>query len=222
MANGTTSTIRWPMLWLRPKYLLSGFVGLMYVYVLYHNESFLVRPADPEWAHVASFKWWLLPHALAGCCALLLGPMQFSDRLRRRFLGLHRIVGRFYVAGVFVLAPLGTYIQYFEERMGGSREFSVAAGVDAALLMITTGIAFAFIRKGKIQQHRQWMTRSFAVALVFLEVRVVGGVTGWENLGDAANTAIVFACVAFSILIADIILQWQEVRRTWPAARGEV
>ncbi len=205
-----------------PKYLLFGFVGLMFVYVLYHNESFLVRSADPEWAHIAPFKWWLLPHALAGCCALLLGPMQFSDRLRRRFLGLHRIVGRFYVAGVFILAPLGTYIQYFEERMGGSREFSVAAGVDAALLMITTGIAFTFIRKGKIQQHRQWMTRSFAVALVFLEVRVVGGVTGWENLGDAANTAIVFACVAFSILIADIILQWQEVRRTRPAARGEL
>jgi len=222
MAYGVSATIRRPRLRLRPQYLLFGFVGLMYIYVLYHNESFLVRPADPEWAHIATFKWWLLPHALAGCCALLLGPMQFSDRLRRRFLGLHRIIGRFYVAGVFVLAPLGTYIQYFEERMGGSREFSVAAGVDAALLMITTGIAFAFIRKGKIQQHRQWMTRSFAVALVFLEVRVVGGVTGWENLGDAANTAIVFACVAFSILIADIFLQWQEVRRTRPAARGEV
>jgi uncharacterized membrane protein len=205
-----------------PKYLLFGFVGLMLLYVLNHNESFLIRSADPEWTHIAPFKWWLLPHALAGCCALLLGPMQFSDRLRRRFLGLHRIVGRFYVAGVFVLAPLGTYIQYFEERMGGSREFTVAAGVDAALLMITTGIAFAFVRKGKIQQHRQWMTRSFAVAVVFLEVRVVGGVTGWENLGDAANTAIVFACVAFSILIADIILQAHELHRTRRATRGEV
>ena len=222
MANGTTASIRRPKLWLRPKYLLFGFVGLMFVYVLYHNESFLVRPADPEWTHIASFKWWLLPHALAGCCALLLGPMQFSDRLRSRFLGLHRIVGRIYVAGVFVLAPLGTYIQYFEERMGGSREFSVAAGVDAALLMITTGIAFAFIRKGKIQQHRQWMTRSFAVALVFLEVRVVGRVTGWEKLGDAANTAMVFGCVAFSILIADIILQLQELHRIRRGAHDAV
>ena len=222
MANGTTASIRRPKLWLRPKYLLFGFVGLMFVYVLYHNESFLVRPADPEWTHIASFKWWLLPHALAGCCALLLGPMQFSDRLRSRFLGLHRIVGRIYVAGVFVLAPLGTYIQYFEERMGGSREFSVAAGVDAALLMITTGIAFAFIRKGKIQQHRQWMTRSFAVALVFLEVRVVGRVTGREKLGDAANTAMVFGCVAFSILIADIILQLQELHRSRRGAHDAV
>ena len=83
MANGTTSTIRWPKLWLRPKYFLFGFVGLMFVYVLSHNESFLVRPADPEWAQIASFKWWLLPHVLAGCCALLLGPMWQEVRRTR-------------------------------------------------------------------------------------------------------------------------------------------
>lgn len=58
------------------------------------------------------------------------------------------------------------------------------------------------------------MTRSFAVALVFLEVRVVGGVTGWENLGNAANEAIVWGCLAFSILSADVVLQLQELRRT--------
>lgn len=128
----------------------------MLAYVLYHNERFLVRAADPEWAHIAPYKWWLLPHALAGCCVLLLGPMQFSDCLRSRFL-------------------------------------------------------FAFIHKGKIQHRRQWMKSSFAVALAFLEVRVVGGVSGRENLRDAANTAIVFGSVAFSILIADVILQLQEL-----------
>jgi hypothetical protein len=107
VANGDSVSVQKSEIRLHPKYLLFGLVGLMFVYVLYHNESFLVRPADPEWTHIAPFKWWLLPHALAGCCALLLGPMQFSDRLRRRFLGLHRFVGRIYVAGVFILAPLG-------------------------------------------------------------------------------------------------------------------
>lgn len=29
------------MSWLRPKYLLFGFIGLMVAYVLYHNERFL-------------------------------------------------------------------------------------------------------------------------------------------------------------------------------------
>jgi len=205
--------------WLRSKYVIFAFVGLMIAYVLRHNESFLINAKDPVWQHYQPFKWWLLPHGLAGACAILLGPMQFSDRLRQRFTRLHRVVGRIYVFGAFIAAPLGTYIQYFEERMGAPRSFSVAAAVDAILLMTTAGIAFAFIRQGKVQQHRQWMTRSFAVALVFLEVRVIQGVTGWENLGLAATETIVWSCLAFSILLADIVLQWQEVRRgrTTPA-----
>jgi uncharacterized membrane protein len=202
--------------WLRSKYLLFAFISLMMAYVLRHDEHFLIDATDPAWQHYQPFKWWLLPHGLAGACALLLGPMQFSDRLRQRFIKLHRVVGRIYLAGALIAAPLGAYIQYFEERMGAPRSFSAAAAVDAFLLMTTTAIAFAFVRKGKIQQHRQWMTRSYAVALVFLEVRVIGGITGWEKLGDAANEAIVWGCLAFSILLADLVLQWQELRRTRP------
>jgi uncharacterized membrane protein len=196
--------------WSRPKRFLWGIFGLMLAYVLVHDESFLVHPKDPLWQHYEPFKWWLLPHGIAGACALLLGPMQFSDRLRNRFTQLHRVVGRIYVAGVFVAAPLGFYIQYFQERMGDPRSFSIAAAADATLWMITTGIAMVFILKGKVQEHRQWMTRSFAVALVFLEVRVIGGVTGFENLDVQANETIVWACLAFSILSADLVLQWQQ------------
>jgi len=202
--------------WLRPKYLLFAAIGLMLAYVIPHDESFLVHTKDPIWQHYEPFKWWLLPHGIAGACALLLGPMQFSDRLRARFRQVHRLVGRIYVAGVFVAAPLGVYIQYFEERMGDPRSFSIAAAADAALWMITTGIAIVFILKGKVEEHRQWMTRSFAVALVFLEVRVIGGLGGWENLDVHANETIVWACLAFSILSADLVLQWQKLGARMP------
>lgn len=191
----------------------------MVAYVLWHNESFLINRADPVWQHYKPFRWWLLPHGLAGACAILLGPLQFSDRLRARFTKFHRVVGRIYVASALIVAPLGAYIQYFEERMGGPRSFSIAALVDAILLMLTTAIAFTFILNGKVQQHRQWMTRSFAVALVFLEVRVVAGVTGWERIPGAIET-IVWSCLAFSLLSADIVLQVQELRRSRPAARA--
>jgi uncharacterized membrane protein YozB (DUF420 family) len=202
---------------MRVKYLVFAFIGLMLAYVLRHNEHFLIDTKDPVWQHYQPFKWKLLPHGLAGACALLLGPMQFSDRLRRRFAKVHRVLGRFYVAGVFIAAPLGFYIQHFEERMGETRSFTIAAGVDAALWMLTTGIAFVFILKGKVQQHRQWMTRSFAVALVFLEVRVIVGITGWENLGPAAVETAVWVCLAFSVLLGDIAVQLQELQRTRPA-----
>jgi uncharacterized membrane protein len=200
---------------LRSSTFVFAFIGAMILYVLYHNERFLIDSTDAAWQHYQPFKWWLLPHGIAGACAILLGPMQFSDRLRQRFTKLHRVVGRVYVFGALIAAPLGAYIQYFEERMGGTRSFSVAAIVDAALLMLTTAIAFGFAWKRKIPQHRQWMTRSYAVAIVFLEVRVIAGLGGWDR-NPAAIETIVWMCLPFSILLADIVLQIQELRRNRP------
>jgi uncharacterized membrane protein YozB (DUF420 family) len=209
MATATAPLTR--SVWLRPKYLVFAFVGLMVAYVLNHNESFLIHADDPVWQHYQPFKWWLLPHGIAGACALLLGPMQFSDRLRKKYAKFHRVVGRFYIAGVFVAGPLGFYIQFFQERSGATRSFSIAGAVDAALWMTTTAIALIFILRGNVNLHRQWMTRSFAVAIVFLEVRVIGGVTGWDRLGPGAIETIVWVCLAFAVLSADIVLQWQDL-----------
>jgi len=199
---------------LRPKYLLFGFIGLMLAYVLAHDESFLVNSKDPEWQHIELFRWWLLPHGLAGACALLLGPMQFSERLRHRFVKLHHIVGYVYIACVFIAAPIGPYIQHVDERLGDARSFTIETMFQGGIWMLTTGIALAFILKGKVQQHRQWMTRSFGTGpLIFLEVRVIDGITGWENLGPHVNEIIVWACTASSVLIADLVLQAEELYR---------
>ena len=48
---------------------------------------------------------------------------------------------------------------------------------------------------------------------MFLGVRAMMGVTGWEKLGPAADETGVWFCVAFSILLADVVLQWQELSR---------
>lgn len=203
--------------WLRPKYILAGLIGLMLAYVLVHDEAFLINPQDPEWQHIHSYRWYLLPHGLAGACALLLAPMQFSDRLRRRFAKLHRVVGRFYVGGVLIAAPMGFYVQFFQERTGAARSFSFAAATQATTWMVTTLIALVFILQGKVESHRRWMTRSFSVALVFLEVRLVIGITGWEHLGPSAVETAVWMCNVFALFAADLVLQWQETFRARPA-----
>lgn len=200
--------------WLRPKFLLFGFIGVMLAYVLKHDESFLINAKDPEWLHIQSFRWWLLPHGIAGACALLLGPMQFSERLRKRYVKLHHVVGYIYICGAFIAGPLGIYIQHANEPLGFARSFTIETMFQSGLWMATTGIALAFILNGKVQQHRQWMIRSFGTGpLIFLEVRVIGGITGWENLGPHANEIIVWACTASSLFIADLVVQAEEYYR---------
>ncbi len=195
---------------IKGKHILFGLYGLMLLYVLKHNESFLINSNDPVWNHYEPFKWWLLPHGLTAACALLMGPFQFSDRLRQRYTKLHRVMGRFYVFGAIIGGPLGAYIQYYEERLGGPRSFTMAGIIDAIMLAGTTLIAFSFILRGKVQQHRQWMTRSFAIAVVFLEVRVIGGVTGLDKDPRTIET-IVWSCLALAPLVGDILVYWQDL-----------
>jgi uncharacterized membrane protein len=217
----TASLTVQPVSWFKPKYLLIALFGLMVAYVLGHNESFLVNPNAPVWQHYQPFKWWLLPHGIAGACAFVLAPMQFSDRLRQRYAKLHRVSGRVYVAGAFIAGLMGIYIQVIQHRMGAPLSFTMVAATHGTLWMLTTGIAFALILKRKIPQHRQWMTRSFFVGPgVFLGARVVLGVTGLEKMGPAAVETVVYMCLAFSIVLADIVLQVQEQQRSRPAARA--
>jgi hypothetical protein len=211
--------------WVRPKTVVFTFIAAMALYVLYHNERFLIDAAHPVWQHYAPFKWWLLTHGVAGVCALVLAPLQFSDRLRHRFTTLHRVTGTIYVTGVFLLSPLGVYIQYLDEMQGASRSFTVATVIFSTVLMTTTGIALIFALKRMFRQHRQWMTRSYAVALVFLEGRVILGLFGLDQPFDWAITeTVVWSCLAVAVLVGDLANQWYELaserarRPTVPAA----
>lgn len=199
---------------LNAKYVVFSLITLASTYVLYHNERFLVDSSHPVWQHYAPFKWWLLPHGIFGAIVLLLAPFQFSDRIRQRFTRAHRVMGRLYVLGALGTAPLGAYIQYYQERFGAPRSFTLLALVDAFMLIGATVLAGLFAYKRRIALHRQWATRSYAIALVFIGGRFVLGVTGWEALGVEIVQAIIWSCLALSVPLADVALHWKELRST--------
>jgi len=194
---------------LRGKYAIFAFVLVMMLIVANANERFLIDRTHPYWVHIDSFKYWLLVHGLAGATALFLGPFQFSDRLRLKYTKLHRVAGRFYVGGVMIAAPLGFYIQYIQPFIPG---WVPLASVDAALWMSTTGLALYFAMKRDIETHRRWMTRSYAVALVFLEGRALNWLFPRFDVISAVWLSLVLA-----VPLADLVLQiedWLRKRRS--------
>jgi hypothetical protein len=196
---------------IKAKYVVFFVIAVMTLYVMQHNERFLIDSEHPAWQRYESFKWWLLPHGVFGTIVLLFAPFQFSDRLRQRYTKAHRVMGRLYVLGALGLAPLGVYIQYYQERSGGPRSFTILAIVDAALLIGTTLLAGLFAFRRKIGVHRQWAARSYSVALVFITGRFVMGVTGWETLGVEIVQAIIWSCLVLAVPMADVALNWKEL-----------
>src|SRR3569832_547016 len=120
---------------IRAKSVVFSMISLASLYVLYHYERFLIDSYHPAWQHYGPFKWWLLPHGIFGAIVLLFAPLQFSERLRQRFTKTNHVMGRLYVVGTFGLAPLGAYIQYYQEHTSAPRTKTELAFVDAAMLM---------------------------------------------------------------------------------------
>jgi uncharacterized membrane protein len=100
-------------------------------------------------------------HAFAAIVALVLGPFQFSSRLRQKHLQLHRWLGRSYLAvGVLVGGVSGLYMSQF--AYGGTvARLGFAA---LAVFWLYTGLrAFLAIRRRAVDEHRRWMVRNFAL-----------------------------------------------------------
>ena len=89
-----------------PKWVLFAVMGLLILGVIWTDERFLIDSNDEEWPHIEPFKWWLLVHGLAGFTALLIGPLQFSEQLRRAHTKLHRMLGRIYIGAAMQIAPI--------------------------------------------------------------------------------------------------------------------
>ena len=194
------------------KHVVFSVIAVASLYVLYHNERFLIDSSHPAWQRYEAFKWWLLPHGIFGAIVLLFAPLQFSERVRQRFTKAHRVMGRLYVVSALLLAPMGAYIQYYQERMGAPRSFTILGIVDATMLMGATTLALLFAFRRKIALHKQWATRSYAIALVFIAGRFVMGITGWETLGVEIIQAIIWSCLALSMVVADVSIHWKEIR----------
>lgn len=190
---------------LQAKHIFFVCFGLLTLFVFYHNELQFLDAHAPVWQHFAKVTWWLLPHGLAGALALLLGPPQFSTRLRQRHLHGHRILGRLYVACVIVAAPVALPIALIQ----GPPTLLMAAVMQSGGWLLTTGVALYCARTGNIRQHREWMMRSYPFAMVFVVARALMALPAIQRLGEVGIVSVVWSTIAAAYLIPSFVINWR-------------
>lgn len=202
------------------KHALFVVFGLLTLFVFYVYETPFLDSRSPVWQHVEPVKWWLLPHAVAGATALLLAPFQFSARLRRRSLRLHRILGRLYVAGVAVAAPTAVPVAVIL----GPPSLVMAATIQSCGWLITTAVALYCVRRGDIRQHQEWMIRSYPFAMIFVLARAILAVPAIQALGEVGFVSVVWSLIAAACFVPSLVISWRTLfRRTAsPAGRAAV
>jgi uncharacterized membrane protein len=175
--------------------------------VLYRFETPFLNAQSPIWQHFAKVKWLLIPHGLGGAFALFIAPFQFSTRLRQNNIRLHRLLGYFYMAGTLMSAPMGIVIAVIQ----GPPVLIPAATIQATGWLLTTAIAFYFVRNGKIQQHREWMTRSYPFAMVFIFARFFIMLPPIERMGETGIVAVVWTVIALACFLPTFVIQWRTI-----------
>ena len=183
-------------------------LGLTVLFVFITSEVLLISDYPMYHAYrlqVIADRHLLIPHTLAGILALIIGPLNFSMRLRQRRLRLHRILGRVYVVSVFVGSFTGIALAAGRPGLPGT-------SMQAAAWMVCTTAAFLTARNRQITQHRQWMARSYAVTFTFVSSRVLNlWPRYWSHLGDVLSAVGVIAFTLASLLIVDLGLNWHEL-----------
>ena len=192
----------------RFKTVLWTSLGLTVLFVFITSEVLLVADYPMYHAYrlqVIADRHFLIPHTICGTVALLAGPLQFSSRLRQRYVRFHRVLGRTYVICVFIGAFTGIALAAGRPGLPGTT-------MQAAAWMVCTTAAFITARNRQIAQHRQWMARSYAVTFTFVSSRVLNlWPRYWSHLGDSFAAVGVIAFTLASLLLVDLGLNWREL-----------
>lgn len=110
-------------------------------------------------------------HVISGMLVILIGPFQFLPILRKKYLNLHRWIGKIYVFGIlFIAAPTGLIMAFFAE---GGLWSTLAFSVMSILWFVTTLMALIKIKQRDIEGHRIWMMRSFALSFAAVTLRLL-------------------------------------------------
>lgn len=152
-------------------------------------------------------RWPLLLHVIGGSLALGTGIFQLWTGHNQHRLNAHRLTGKVYVIGVIAgVLGAGLLIPSVASVDWG---FAYATAWLAVVWAATTGIACYAIGKRNIQQHREWMTRSYVVTFSFVMFRLLNdylpgvvpltGPDRWES--------VMWTCWVGPLFLAEVCMQ---------------
>jgi hypothetical protein len=158
-------------------------------------------------------RFGLVPHIAGGVVAILVGIVQLWLGFTGRTGVLHRTLGRIYLGAVAIASAAAFYLAVTID----SQYFAYAAGLFglACAWIITTSMAYLSIRHRALEQHREWMIRSYVVAFAFVTFRLIDKpLIAWHVAKDTEIWSMMaFACWAVPLLLAEPLLQFRKILR---------
>jgi uncharacterized membrane protein len=164
-------------------------------------------PFPPNIVANAFASPWLPIHVAGAASALLVGPFQFLPGLRQRRQQVHRWLGRTYVVGCTVGGIAGIPL-----ALGATAGMVSTAGFGllAIAWLAATSLGWMAAVRRQLDSHRAWMTRSFALTLAAVTLRLYLPMLELLPVDELHGyRAISFLCWVPNLVLAEVYLRWR-------------
>ena len=142
-------------------------------------------------------------HIILGGLALLIGWTQFSPKMRKWNLKLHRQIGKIYLVSVLLSAIASIYIGFF--ATGGTVASLGFIGL-GIVWFYTTLKAYLYVRNGEIEKHQRMMVYSYAACFAAVTLRIwLPLLTMYFGNFEKAYIIVAWLCWIPNLLVACLI-----------------
>lgn len=155
-------------------------------------------------------KIWFIGHIAGASAALLLGPLQFWNRFRNRYIRYHRLAGKIFIVGSLIASVCAFRLNLIYD----CKPCRVSLGILSVLWLFTTLAAWWAIKHRNVIAHQQFMVRSYTASLAFVFIRLfplLGYKTVFPFLDSTMErrTTAEWLCWVVPLLMVEMYMIWR-------------
>lgn len=159
-------------------------IGITWYFM--HGADHFLQLTPEALGKYFSVKWVLLLHITAGGGALVLGPLQFMEKLRTKNWKLHRVIGILYLLAILASGTCAVILA-FTTAYAINWAYAFSLQVWVSVWISASFIAWRTAIKKQFKLHKEWMTRSYIVTLAFVISGLVVKLPVVQSLGSFAD-----------------------------------
>ena len=174
-------------------------------YIPYHTDVAFLRVKQDEIA-LDYYKVAFFTHVYTSIFLMLLGFLQFSKTIKRKYFMIHRWSGRLYaVIILFLSGPSGLVMSY---HANGGTFSKIAFVILSVLWMSFTFLSVYCILKKDVKNHQKFAIRSFALTVSAISLRLFKYIIVFlfQPLPMDVYRIVAWLGWTFNLLIAEIII----------------
>ncbi len=195
----------------RARTILFFVLALMVISSVINEEIPILfnKPADLE--RLKSMSWLLIPHILSSTIALVIGPFQFSSRIRSNNIRLHKKLGKLYIISIIIAAPFSILLNIYYPPPGSHMTFAFENITQGAIWLISALLAWLAAIKRQINLHKMWAARSYGMTLIFVFARVFKPIPFFGNLSLADLSHYLWFLIVMALVLPDLLIFSKEL-----------